>query len=360
MQTRLNYAVVHELLKDTGTTRARSNLANDLLGSENPVVVDLVERIISLIGKRENMAHYGVFRDDATATRIPDIVKSYCVKDDPTPDSFQALTNDCMEALRDRAQSQNLATGGYLLFVDYTRANRFFLVAMIKQRSGITMEGLVPTSITELDLAKLHQVARVAFDRLRSYQAAVADRQDKTYVTFVSPKGSQQAAGYFVNALGCQPGTPASVATKEAIVGTVGFFDAHQSIKSQGQEAKVDLIDFLRTKADSGERVTLSEIVEVARRHFPLEQADDLTSALIEYLQSEDHRVPAEFPVSKRALNRYARFRYRSSQLNVEIEKSAVSLDDSGPIYFDQENRRLIISDDDFITELGAALQDDE
>ena len=308
------------------------------------------------------MAHYGVFRDDAASTRVPSIVKSYCMDAEPTPDGFLALTNDCMTALCDKARSQNLATGGYLLFADYTNTGRrFLLTAMIKQRSGITMEGLVPTNIKELDLRKLHQVARVAFERLCRYEETAAEeRQDMTYVTFVSPKGSQRAAGYFVTALGCEQGTPAAAATKSVIAGTNDFFDNRESIRSRKHEVKEELLGLFRRKVDANEHAKLLEIYEVVRRYFPLEEVDHLSEEFAVHLQSETRRVPMEFPVSKATVNRYTRFTYRSNQLKVEIDKAAVTREDSGPIYFDQEHRRLVISDEDFIAKLDAALQDDE
>ena len=189
----LNYAVVHNLVKEAGTNEARTVLAEVLLSLDNTAVINLVNEIVKLIGQKENMAHYGVFRDDPASTRVPSIVKSYCMNAEPTPDGFLALTNDCMIALHDKAQSKNLATGGYLLFADYVNmGKRFLLVAMIKQRSGITMDRLVPTSITQPDLSKIHQVARVAFDRLRQYDEASAKQQDMTYIAFVSPKGNRR------------------------------------------------------------------------------------------------------------------------------------------------------------------------
>ena len=357
----LNYAVVHELVKETGTPEARVDLAETLLSAEDRVVGELVSQIVGLIGQKENMAYYGVFRDDPASTQVPSIVKSYCMEAEPTSDGFLSLTKDCMTALCDRAGSQNLATGGYLLFADYANTGRrFLLVAMIKQRSGITMQGLVPTSITELDLSKLHQVARVAFDRLCQYEEVAAERQDMTYVKFVSPKGSRQAAGYFVEALGCKPGTPAATATRAVVTGIDDFFSTRKSIQPGGYEVKVELIGLLGKKADDKERVSLREVVEVARRRFPPEEADNLADELIMHLQSETYKVPAEFPVSKKVVNGYTRFKYQSRQLKVEIDKAAVTREDSDPFYFDEANGRLVISDEDFIAKLSVALRDDE
>ena len=359
----LNYAVVHELVKEIGTPEAKVVLAESLLFAENRVVAELVSKIVELIGQRENMAHYGVFRDDPASTRVPSIVKSYCMDAERTSEGFLSLTNDCMTALRDRAGSQNLATGGYLLFADYINTGkRFLLVAMIKQRSGITMQGLVPTSITELDLSKLHQVARVAFDRLCLYEKDPEEQQDTTYVAFVSPKGNRQAAGYFVEALGCQPGTPAAAAVKAVFVETGEFFGARESIRSRGREARERLRELLQRKVGAKEHVSLPEIAEAVRRCFPLEEADRLSDEFVAYLQSESRKVPvpAEFPVPKSAVNRYTRFKYRGTQLTMEIDKAAVTREDGGPFYFDEKNRKLVISEEDFITKLSVALQDDE
>ena len=243
----LNYAVVHELKKDAGTAYAQTTLANMLLPVENKVVAELTEQVVRLIGQKDNMAHYGVFRSDPARTQVPDIVKDYCLGTSQTEANFLQLTKNCMAALLASARSQTLATGGYLLFVDYTNlSRRFLLVAMIKQRSGITMQDLVPTSITELDLSKLHQVARIAFDRLRQYEEAISETHDDlTYVTFVSPKTNQQAAGYFVIALGCEPGTTAKTATKAVIVGVTEFFNDRPSLQHDRFEARAQATEFL-------------------------------------------------------------------------------------------------------------------
>ena len=358
----LNYAVVHELVKETGTPEARVDLAETLLSAEDRVVGELVSQIVGLIGQKENMAYYGVFRDDSASTQVPNIVKSYCMDAERTSEGFLSLTNDCMTALCDRAGSQNLATGGYLLFADYANTGRrFLLVAMIKQRSGITMQGLVPTSITELDLSKLHQVARVAFDRLYRYEKDPEERQDTAYVAFVSPKGNRQAAGYFVEALGCQMGTPSAAAVKAVFAETDEFFGARESIRSRKREAREGLLELLQRKVDAKEHVSLPEIAEVVRSYFPPEEAYRMSGEFVAHLQSESRKVPvpAEFPVSKAVVSRYTRFKYRGNQLTMEIDKAAVTREDSGPFYFDEAHGRLVISDEDFIAKLSVALRDD-
>ena len=124
----------------------------------------------------------------------------------------------------------------------------------------------------------------------------------------------------------------------------------------------MELIGLLEKKADNKERVSLHEVVEIARRCFPPEEADkadNLANELVMHLQ-KTHRVPAEFPVPKAVVNRYTRFKYQSNQLKVEIDKAAVTREDGSPIYFDEERNRLVILDRDFIAKLSAFLRDDE
>ncbi len=361
----LNHAVVHELQKDPGVTSATTNLATTGLNVGDPVVVDLVRQIAELIGQRLNAAIYGVFGQGGT--QVPNQVTAYCAPRAATAGTFLSLSNNIMATLRTMAQSQSLATGGYIVFADYEQGTnqRFLLVAMIKQRSGITMDGLVPQSITELDLSKLHQVARVSFNRLQQYNQETdpAIRQEITYVTFVSPARNQTAAGYFVTALGCERGTPSAKATNAAIQGFVAFFDTQEAIRPHKHNAKIRLLGLMQEKQAADERITLSDIDTIAREYFPSDDADrfeDLSNELARYLQGEPYEVPFEFAVAKTTLNRHVRFIHQGERLKVEIDKDAISRDDADPIYFDAARRRLVISEESLIDHLSRSLSDDD
>lgn len=168
---KLRYAVVHELVKEAGQPIKPNHLAKSLLDVGNEVVIELVTKITELIGQRQNTANYGVFREDAARTQLPDRVITYTNSSEKTGEEFSELASVSMQTLRVEAAKQSLATGGYIVFADYNSSgDRFFLTAMIKQRSGITMNELVPQSVSELDLSKLHQVARVSLNKLVLFQ----------------------------------------------------------------------------------------------------------------------------------------------------------------------------------------------
>lgn len=362
---KLRYAVVHELVKESGQPIKPNHLATSLLDVSNEVVIELVTKITELIGQRQNTANYGVFREDAARTQLPNHVIKYTKSSERTDKEFSDLTKISMQTLHVEAAKQSLATGGYIVFADYNSSgNRFFLTAMIKQRSGITMDELVPQSVAELDLSKLHQVARISLNKLQNYLVEQDEnkKREKTYVAFVSPRSNREAAGYFVTALGCEPGTPSAKATQSAIRGVVDFFDGHELVYQYKKEVKLELISKFREKLHHKQYITLSDIDALVRpylSHAGEDNLEQLSNNLSVFLQNEPYLVPSEFPVSRSAVNRYARFTYMSTEMKIEIEKSAVSGSDDDPIYFDGDNDRLVISDNALIDQLRTSLRDE-
>ena len=357
----LNDAVVHELIKEAQTRKANVRLASTPLDVQNDIVNELVEKVAGLIGQQNNTAQFGRFRDGPTRPEIANTVTDYCIGTG-MPKPFLAITEDCMAALRAAASTETLSTGGYLLFADYGKErNRFLLVAMIKSRDGITMEGLVPTSVTELDLSRLHQVARISFYQLQESRRETRDsRPTQNYLKFVSPKANQEAAGYFVRALGCEPAASASASTTATLRGVDEFFNHRSAIRSGTADARTEVLALMKAKAEAKATVSISDVVEVARRQFPPEDADALVADLTAHLQGDAYQVPTEFVPATAVINRFARFRFKNDSMTFEIEKKNVSLDSTGTIYLDVHNRRLEISDEELIKRLIDAMGDVE
>src|SRR3546814_20919837 len=92
---------------------------------------------------------------------------------DSTEAAFIAMSKVAMEELRGKASQESFATGGHVCFFVYRiRTSSFLLVAMVKERGGMVLSAaLEPTEITEIDLSKLHQAARVNPDRYGAFLA---------------------------------------------------------------------------------------------------------------------------------------------------------------------------------------------
>src|SRR3546814_16808556 len=125
------------------------------------------------------------------------------------------MSKVAMEELRGKASQESFATGGHVCFFVYRiRTSSFLLVAMVKERGGMVLSAaLEPTEITEIDLSKLHQAARVNLDRSGAFlepatgkalstQNTSDEGTEKTYLRFINRTSQSYVAEYFVAALG--------------------------------------------------------------------------------------------------------------------------------------------------------------
>jgi nucleoid-associated protein len=103
-----------------------------------------------------------------------------------------------------------VALAGRILFslFDDAEAGPIFMIAMIKQKGGVVLnDDFIPIDIVEVDLSKLHQASQIRIDHFLSDQkidsAVNHEDQDRNYLSFLSPKSSTHASGYFISALGC-------------------------------------------------------------------------------------------------------------------------------------------------------------
>lgn len=347
----INKIVIHELIKEQHGPIQKPNIRPNVLDTQNKPVQKLLDGIVSLYGKRNNSAHYGTFRTDDGRGEFPDSFELYASINTPDNDNFLKITRSAMKALQKKAEASTPASGGYIFFADYSnQQGRFFLAAMIKQKDGLTLnENLVPEELTELDLSKLHQAARINFGKLSAYLAAAEkDQLDLSYLSFVSPRSGKTAAGYFVTALGCAPGVASGRATDTLVREGTKFFREHEVLNKHRKEFRNDLVEYLTEKEKSDKSVKLTEVEKLARKYIPAEepeQADKIADAFISHLNGEACSVPAEFPVNKTALTKYTHIRYKADNWELNFERLALGEGDDAQIHYDSDNNRIIIKD---------------
>lgn len=350
-EIRINKVVIHELVKEQHQKIKPSNMRKVVLSPSSEPVRKLVIGVASLYGKRNNSAHYGTFLKDGSRGIFPDAFEKFALLERPDDTQFLNLTESAMEALYKKAKDIHAASGGYMLYADYHNTqSRYFLVAMIKQKEGMTLsEHLEPEELTQLDLSRLYQAAKINFGKLSAFFAADEQvRNEINYLSFVSPSASKSAAGYFVTALGCAPGTASARATTTLIRESVDFFRKNERLRPHTQTFKNALLDYLTEKEKTEQSVKLSEIESLARRFFPSEQdeqADHIADEFVTFLNSEEHGVPVEFPVHKQSLFRCKRIQYKSDNWEFSFERNALGDKQGAKVHFDKENNRLILND---------------
>lgn len=347
----LNKVIVHELIKEKSEDIQDSNYRDAVLNPGNEAVVKLVEGILKVYGTRYNSAHYGVFLTNEGRGAFPDAFEEYKAIEESEDDEFITLTRTAMERLYDKASASHFATGGYIVFSDFTSQNeRFFLIAMIKKTPGITLtEELEPEELEQLDLSKLHQAARINFSKLAAYdEAEIEERDGLNYLSFISSASSKSASGYFVTALGCSPGTASGKATDNLLRESKRFFRENDGLKSRGEDFFNDLMDYLGEKEASGESVKLAEVGHVVIRHIPgnmADQSDELLDAYMTRLNSEEVAVPAEFPANKRSLNKHTRITAGGESWKFSFEKNALSsTDPAADVFYNRDQESITLT----------------
>lgn len=342
----LKNAVIHSFKKESGANPAQTKLATSLLDTEDTTVTELASQLTQLLGKNENTVLYGQFSGGHREGMFPSAVKT--LTEELSAESFKVLTHTAMSELASTAERKNFATGGYICFIHFQSGGRdFLLVAMVKERGAFTVnEKLVPTAITQIDLSKLHQAARInlaTYAEVLNVSEEVSsedDDDDKTYLCFIK-SGASDVADYFQDALGCVPGIGSARATKAVIREVRKFVQSRPSIKNHASEARRSVIDYLHGLVD-GTTVQLDNIVDAVRKVLPVDLAGEV-DGLKDYLNSEKVKVPSHFSVHSSTVKEVTRIRAKGDNWQLTFDDLALGETDA-PITYDWDSKRLTIN----------------
>ncbi|ECP5734827.1 nucleoid-associated protein, partial [Salmonella enterica] len=293
-------------------------------------------------------AYYGVFKKELTERGpVPDAIENYTCLAKPSSQDFIDLSVGIMNKLADEAEKQLWSSGGVIVFADYVRDGvNFFLITMIKQKEGIRLSSkLEPELLEQLDLTKINQAARINFDKFLKYQnSSVIDKQDLSYLSFISTTTQKTASGYFILALGCDKGITSNNATKSLPTEVMRFFGKHSEIKHHARDFKSDVINYINHQFECKKTVKLSDISAMAYEHMTYvdEQArEKLSNDLVTYLNSEEIRIPVEFNVSRSGLNQLLNIKYKGDGYSFNFEKALLGTTADADICYNSENGSL-------------------
>lgn len=361
---------MHELLKEAKKPidpKNKIKFRNSTLDSSSIIVLKLVNEINDLYGKKGNSAYYGVFKEELTERGpVPDAIENYTSIAKHSAQDFIDLTVEIMEKLAGEAEKQLWSSGGVIVFADYERDGiSFFLVTMIKQKEGIRLSAkLEPELLEQLDLTKINQAARINFDKFLKYQnSSSIDKQDLSYLSFISTTAQQTASGYFILALGCDKGITSNNATKSLPTEVMRFFSKHNELKPHSRAFKNDIINYLEHQSQNNTPAKLSDITIMAYKHMTYlddKIRETLSNELINHLNSEEVRIPAEFNVSRAGLNQILNVKYKGEGFSFNFEKALLGTTGDADICYNAENNSLTFTKlpDDAIKNIERALKE--
>lgn len=338
----LTFAIIHSLEKSKGTLSATVRTRDSVLDIQKPVIKDLAETLAKLVGKDGSSVYWGQFGTNRREGLFPSHVQPLI--SDSTEAAFITMSKVAMEELRAKASEEGFATGGHVCFFLYRiQTSSFLLVAMVKERGGMVLSAdLEPTEITEIDLSKLHQAARVNLDRYGAFleladgQSIPApddseDSTEKTYLCFINRKSQSDVAEYFVEALGCEKGVASGRTTKAVVTEIRKYVRSIPEIKEKAPAVRLAVIEHLQGQED-GAMVSLDKVVAVARHAVGVD-LERYVDGLKDHLNSEVVQIPDEFPVSAIALRSYTRISGKASRWQFSFENSALGEQDAEIIY---------------------------
>lgn len=133
----VHYAVIHELIKTSGTTIASVKKAPKLLPISTEAVIRLISELDKLYGTKENTAVYGIFSEKDSTNKFAEYTNSFI--GDKVELKFLEFSQRGLDEIAHESRTQQSATGGYLVFSYYLNSNgiAFLLVAMIKNKGAI-------------------------------------------------------------------------------------------------------------------------------------------------------------------------------------------------------------------------------
>lgn len=338
----LKFAVIHSLEKTKGTLSASVRTRDKVLDVQKPVIKGLAEILAKLVGKDGSSVYWGQFGTNRREGPFPTHVQPLI--SDCTEAAFIAMSKVAMEELRSRASEENFATGGHVCFFMYRiQTSNFLLITMVKERGGMVLSAdLEPTEITEIDLSKLHQAARINLDRYGTFLApakgkatstpdASENSAEKTYLCFINRKSQSDVAEYFVEALGCEKGVASGRTTKAVVAEVRKYVKSIPEIKEMASAVRLAIIEYLQAQED-GATVSLDKLVAVARHAVGVD-LEQHVSGLKDHLNGESVRIPDEFPVSATALRSYTRISGKASRWRISFENGALGERDAEIVY---------------------------
>ncbi|WP_369789575.1 nucleoid-associated protein [Rouxiella sp. WC2420] len=360
MSFKLRHCVIHDLIKESGKQAVETKIKTKVLPNNDIYVQTLIEELYGLIGKKESQAARGTFDSNIDVYKVPAAFNKY-YESNSTSEDFISFSKTCMNELSKQAKDPHriAASGGAIVFSHFeVKGSNYFLVTMIKQKDALGLnDDLIPVRTVEIDLSKIHQAARINYDRYFNHITS-QDEDKPNYLAFVSPKSNIDASGYFVSALGCSDSLPPSKATELALTGVRQFFEANVDLKPFKQPAYEAVFTYLKEKAN-GETASINDIEHVVRGIVP-PKLGDVINNLSEFLNSDDIGLPNEFGVSQATLTRRSRVRTKSDGWELVFEKRVLGTRDGADIRYVKAENKIIISnlDDDTKAKIEKALEE--
>lgn len=341
--------IVHKIEKATRVTgqpnpKAQITSREKELNNTNPLVKELVEYIYDAYKTGKT---FGSFDKDKSNHPVQEWISDYI--DHPDKNPFIPLTNSIMDRLKIHIDNENFATGGHLLFIDFTHNDRhWFMIVMIKDKKGFLFtEDLNLKGIQELELDKLHQAVRIDIDRFYK-------DNEKSYLTFIK-SGTGDVANYFLNTIGCSDTVPSKEVTKSVLRAIETVCEKAKLNFHQTRSIKDKVCNYMEENPIVVSLPGIGNIVDSCLK-------EEFWGDFLEVANSEDYQVSETFEPNKQIISSHRRIKYNADHWRLSIDKDAIGRPGSNlDVIFNASENSLTITNipKELVTELIENLPDE-
>ncbi|QAB14431.1 nucleoid-associated protein [Hydrogenovibrio thermophilus] len=227
----INHAIVHKLQKEL-------HQESNVLPRQTPLEVNenleqLVGYIITLYNEKTGRG-YGKFYSDNVSYPFSKLLSDFQSEEVDT--DFIAFTFSAMDLLKSRIDGEGLATGGYILFIEYEhRQSKIVLVVSLKDKDGFIFDdNLDLDNQPHIDLEHLHEMARI--DTTKWHLG-----NEGRYLSFAKKRqnADRSFSRYFREFIGCDEFEEENQLTQEV----VSACKAYAKFGPLSEERKLEILE---------------------------------------------------------------------------------------------------------------------
>jgi len=292
----INNSIIHQLSKERNS-KSTINLRESILQVNNQLNQLLCE--IKKVYNEKTGKSYGVFENNITLYPLSVLLKKYLTNEI----SFIEFTKEAMNLLKNKIDTENLATGGYLLFVHY---DCFFMVVMLNDKNGVSISNdtLDIIETNHLDLEKLHLAARIDLTLWQS--------EGSKYLSFVKGRNTgDYVSNYFREFIGCTDYTSSKEQTELLLVSVDNYCKQKEFDDERKKSFKHSVFEYCENKRKNKELVYLEDL-----SHY---LDEDNPNDFFEFANSNEAKLNSGFEPHRDTLSRLQRYNGKDSDLIISF-----------------------------------------
>jgi len=306
MITRL---IAHKLTKEVGDPNITTQVKDTLVNSSNNAAESLYKATMKTIRRRGAAGNFE--RIGENTKQIFEQLLETCVTAS-TDEAFVQFSEDALALLARLISPIRLATGGYLIFMQFKTSHHEdddigdLLVALIAESEAPQFnENLELQESAILDLDSLKHCARIKLDLL--------SENAETMITFLAGRNTPEVSRYFIDFIGCDRTTSAKDASS-ALMARITAWCEEDRVNRDKNQIGQSIWDFWKEHEGSKRGIILEELCNALQPDNPQQ--------LLDYLTDEDSLLTGDLPpIPSSYMKKFANFKYTGNGITLEYAR---------------------------------------